>query len=352
MPRSPYRATGLKKTGEQQPPLNISGNVVNTEGCPAEEAQQAARNIGIRRSTTPTPMPPMPPIPPSSRRYRSDSSVINNIPPQSVEDTQKARRVLHPTKQEEGAHDVEVYQSPESEGADHGKRCAAGASKIAHGQVIHQNREPIVSTINEKGGRYGGEAAGACDNYRFEVGLTKVDEASRRDDEHHLVIGVEGDEEHVGRQWGSGWQQQKDWRPEGGGTGEAEKEEDGEMGDEEINGDEWELENGTKAPEEEVRREGEGNEEQEGVETATGESHGEGNNIDDDDEAKQLLLYRRDCAILAGTAKIVLALAASEHRRIYSRFYQWKRVHRYADDERGGTSLRIEQVGPKERDVC
>lgn len=36
--------------------------------------------------------------------------------------------------------------------------------------------------------------------------------------------------------------------------------------------------------------------------------------------------YRRDCAVLAGTAKIVFALMALEHRRISSRFYRWKRT--------------------------
>ncbi|CAM9654854.1 unnamed protein product, partial [Hapterophycus canaliculatus] len=35
--------------------------------------------------------------------------------------------------------------------------------------------------------------------------------------------------------------------------------------------------------------------------------------------------YRRDCAVLAGTAKIVFALVALEHRTISSRFYRWKR---------------------------
>lgn len=36
--------------------------------------------------------------------------------------------------------------------------------------------------------------------------------------------------------------------------------------------------------------------------------------------------YRRDCAVLAGTAKIVFALMALEHRRVSSRFYRWKRT--------------------------
>ncbi|CBN79190.1 hypothetical protein Esi_0010_0100 [Ectocarpus siliculosus] len=36
--------------------------------------------------------------------------------------------------------------------------------------------------------------------------------------------------------------------------------------------------------------------------------------------------YRRDCAVLAGTAKIVFALVALEHRRVSSRFYRWKRT--------------------------
>lgn len=36
--------------------------------------------------------------------------------------------------------------------------------------------------------------------------------------------------------------------------------------------------------------------------------------------------YRRDCAVLAGTAKIVFALLALEHRGVSSRFYRWKRT--------------------------
>ncbi|CAM9279052.1 unnamed protein product, partial [Laminaria digitata] len=36
--------------------------------------------------------------------------------------------------------------------------------------------------------------------------------------------------------------------------------------------------------------------------------------------------YRRDCAVLAGTAKIIFALVAVEHRRVSSRFYRWKRA--------------------------
>ncbi|CAM9194916.1 unnamed protein product [Ectocarpus sp. 4 AP-2014] len=36
--------------------------------------------------------------------------------------------------------------------------------------------------------------------------------------------------------------------------------------------------------------------------------------------------YRRDCAVLAGTAKIVFALMAVEHRRVSCRFYRWKRT--------------------------
>ncbi|CAN0547641.1 unnamed protein product, partial [Ectocarpus sp. 12 AP-2014] len=36
--------------------------------------------------------------------------------------------------------------------------------------------------------------------------------------------------------------------------------------------------------------------------------------------------YRRDCAVLAGTAKIVFALMAVEHRRVSCRFYRWKRA--------------------------
>ncbi len=36
--------------------------------------------------------------------------------------------------------------------------------------------------------------------------------------------------------------------------------------------------------------------------------------------------YRRDCAVLAGTAKIVFALLALEHRRVSTRFYRWKRT--------------------------
>lgn len=48
----------------------------------------------------------------------------------------------------------------------------------------------------------------------------------------------------------------------------------------------------------------------------------------DGDEEETDNSYRRDCAVLAGTAKIVLALAALEHRRISSRFYRWKRACR------------------------
>lgn len=342
LPRSPYQATRSRNTVEQQQTLNISDDIVNTEECLAEEARQAARNMGVRLSTTPKQMPPMPPIPPSSRMYRGASSVISNTPPQAVEGTQKAHIVLHPTKPVEGTRDNEVYESPISEGA------AAGAgeqSEIIHDQVIHQNREPIESTINEEGDRYVREAGGASERYRFEVGLTEVDGASPWN-EYHQVSGVEGDEEHVGRRWGLGSQQQNDWRSEGGGTGEAENEEDGEMGDEEVNGDVREMEEGTKAPEEGERGEGEENEEQAGQETATDELYKEGYSIDDD-EAKRILSYRRDCAMLAGTAKIVLALAALEHRRMSSSFYRWKRAHRYADDQRARTSLSIEQVGPK-----
>lgn len=36
--------------------------------------------------------------------------------------------------------------------------------------------------------------------------------------------------------------------------------------------------------------------------------------------------YRRDCAVLAGAAKIIYALRALEHRRLSSRFYRWKRM--------------------------
>lgn len=52
--------------------------------------------------------------------------------------------------------------------------------------------------------------------------------------------------------------------------------------------------------------------------------------------------YRRDCAVLAGTAKIMFALMALEHRRVSSRFYRWKRRRRRLNCEltalqRGGT---------------
>ena len=43
--------------------------------------------------------------------------------------------------------------------------------------------------------------------------------------------------------------------------------------------------------------------------------------------------YRRDCAVLAGTAKIMFALLALEHRGVSSRFYRWKRTrHRLQKD--------------------
>lgn len=241
-----------------------------------------------------------------------------------VKDAQEAHIGLYPTKQEEGVREIEVYQSPVSEGA---AAEAREQSEIVCDQVRHQNRGPIVSTMNEEGGRYIRAAEGASESYRFEAGLTEVHEASPRNDEYHQGSGIEGDEEHVERQWEFGSQQQNDWRSEGGGTGEVENEEDG-----------WEREEGMKAPKDGGRREREENEEQAGLETATGEFREEGYSIDDD-EAKRLVAYRRDCAMLAGTTKIVLALVALEHRRLSSRFYRWKRVHRYYADDH--------QVDPK-----
>lgn len=41
--------------------------------------------------------------------------------------------------------------------------------------------------------------------------------------------------------------------------------------------------------------------------------------------------YRRECAVLAGTAKAVFALAALEYRRVSARFYRWKRVRKYSN---------------------
>lgn len=38
--------------------------------------------------------------------------------------------------------------------------------------------------------------------------------------------------------------------------------------------------------------------------------------------------YRRECAVLAGTAKIVFALSALEYRRVSARFFRWKRRQR------------------------
>lgn len=41
--------------------------------------------------------------------------------------------------------------------------------------------------------------------------------------------------------------------------------------------------------------------------------------------------YRRNCAVLAGTTKIVLALEASRHRKLSSIFYRWKRTRNQVD---------------------
>ncbi|CAM9247778.1 unnamed protein product [Ascophyllum nodosum] len=54
----------------------------------------------------------------------------------------------------------------------------------------------------------------------------------------------------------------------------------------------------------------------------------------DNNEAKRTTAYRRECALLAGTAKIVLALVALEHRNMSSRFYRWKRMRRRTVDIR------------------
>lgn len=69
-----------------------------------------------------------------------------------------------------------------------------------------------------------------------------------------------------------------------------------------------------------------------------GEDAGGGNDRDEDpgtgaerkaakrEEEESDSSYRRDCAVLAGTAKIVFALLALEHRGMSSRFYRWKRT--------------------------
>ncbi|CAM9271024.1 unnamed protein product, partial [Ectocarpus fasciculatus] len=48
--------------------------------------------------------------------------------------------------------------------------------------------------------------------------------------------------------------------------------------------------------------------------------------VENEEEEDTGSSYRRDCAVLAGTAKIVFALMALEHRRVSSRFYRWKRT--------------------------
>ncbi|CAM9363547.1 unnamed protein product, partial [Ectocarpus sp. 8 AP-2014] len=48
--------------------------------------------------------------------------------------------------------------------------------------------------------------------------------------------------------------------------------------------------------------------------------------VDNGEEEDTGSSYRRDCAVLAGTAKIVFALMALEHRRVSCRFYRWKRT--------------------------
>lgn len=75
----------------------------------------------------------------------------------------------------------------------------------------------------------------------------------------------------------------------------------------------------------------------------------EPNNISggDEDDRRLSSSYRRDCAVLAGTAKIAFALVALEHRRVSLRFYRWKRMRRLPRHDksavsnglRGGTTL-------------
>lgn len=73
------------------------------------------------------------------------------------------------------------------------------------------------------------------------------------------------------------------------------------------------------------------NEKREGERSAEGglSSEGKGDEGTGVEEVDgQETSYRRDCAVLAGSAKIVFALVALEHRRISSRFYRWKRMFR------------------------
>lgn len=51
--------------------------------------------------------------------------------------------------------------------------------------------------------------------------------------------------------------------------------------------------------------------------------------------------YRRDCAVLAGTAKIVFALVALEHRRVSLRFYRWKRMPRQSQHDSSSVTSRL-----------
>lgn len=54
--------------------------------------------------------------------------------------------------------------------------------------------------------------------------------------------------------------------------------------------------------------------------------HASSNDVAEEEEVDTDASYRRDCAVLAGTAKVVFALVALEHRRVSSRFYRWKRT--------------------------
>lgn len=66
--------------------------------------------------------------------------------------------------------------------------------------------------------------------------------------------------------------------------------------------------------------------------------------------------YRRECAVLAGTAKIVLALSALEYRRMSARFYRWKRLRgsharKVAPFLREGGEARVTGVAKGRRDI-
>lgn len=67
------------------------------------------------------------------------------------------------------------------------------------------------------------------------------------------------------------------------------------------------------------------------------------NNIPDgvEEDQRSFSSYRRDCAVLAGTAKIVFALVALEHRRVSLRFYRWKRMPRQSQHDSSSVTNRL-----------